>query len=533
VTADVAVLDYEPVLAVSTMTPTVAENAGTFVAKISRQGIEAADLLNSLIVNLTAGPGLTVPATLTIPSGLTEMTFSVGIIDNKLLDGDRSSSITASKNFYASGTQAIAITDYESVTVTLNKSSFLENAGSKAAIATVHRSDTDNLGQSLLVALESSDATELRVPASVTIPAGQESVTFFVEAVDDSEIDGAKNVTITASSVAYVTGTAAVVVLDYGPPVLTGPNATTTSSRPTISWNAIAGTLRYDVWIDNLSTGVSQLLRNINVPTNSWVPPENLGIGRYRVWVRAIDQLEQPGFWSAARDFYINTSPTITSPKQDLPLVGGKFPTIVWSAVPDATKYELWVDNITNVRVLYKTYLTDTTYTSPTVLPKGSYRVWVRAVSTMGEMTAWSVPVDFVITSLEFPEDSTSQVQLGSLASLIENDGQLTPDGSSAERPDFMVSAADVQTADQFAVAMRTPADDVAISVKAPESAQKFTVEHDTVMSELPLAGWWADDSVPSHDTEIHSAAALAASARFMVRRSSRGSADRRKRNRI
>ena len=715
VTVDVTVLDYEPVLVVSTLTPTVAENAGTFAAKISRQGIEAADLSNSLIVNLTAGPGLTVPATVTIPSGLTEMTFSVGIIDNKLLDGNRSSSITASKNFYASGTVAIAITDYESVIITLNKSSFPENAGSKAAIATVHRSDTDNLGQSLLVALESSDATELRVPATVTIPAGQASVTFFVEAVDDSEIDGAKNVVITASTLGYVTGTAAVVVLDYEPPVLTGPNATTTSSRPTISWNAIAGTLRYDIWIDNLSTGVSQLLRNINVPTNSYVPPENLGIGRYRVWVRAVDQLEMPGVWSAARDFYINTSPTITSPKQDSPLVTGKFPAVVWSAVPDATKYELWVDNITNgrvrviyragtsalnttsyisteglgsgtyqiwvralntkgeagswsvpvttkvvaspvilqpadegtfdrtpaftwtaitgatnydvwisdsktnvvvfrdkfvkttsftatkdmafgnyniwvraqngssfsvwsvtknfsvglppqitslktvgtpakpqfnwtgiadtdryelwvnnsathVRVLYKTDLTDSTYTSPTALPKGTYRVWVRAVSTMGEMTAWSTPVDLVITSLEFSEDSASLVHVSSMVSVSENSGLLTPDGSSAERPDVMVSAPDAQTTNQFAVATRPSAVDVAISVNAAESAQQFAVDHDTVMSELPLAGWWADDSVPSHGNEIHSAAALAASVGFMVRRNS-ASADRRKRN--
>jgi subtilisin-like proprotein convertase family protein len=717
VTADVTVLDYEPALVLSTSTPTVAENAGTFVAKVSRLGIDDSDRSIPLIVNLSAGPGLTVPATVTIPSGLSEMTFSVGIIDNALLDGNRSSSITASKNFYTLGTLAIAITDYESVTITLNKSSFLENAGSKAAIATVRRSDTGNLGQSLLVALESSDATELRVPASITIPAGLASVTFFVEAVDDSDIDGAKSVTITASVVEYVTGTATVVVQDHEPVVLTGPNAQTTTSRPTISWNAIAGTLRYDVWIDNLSTGVSQLLRNINVPTNSYVPPENLGIGRYRVWVRAIDQLEQAGFWSAARDFYISTRPTITSPQENLPLVGGAFPTIVWSAVPDATKYELWVDNITNgrVRVIYragtsalsttsyvsteglgsgtyqiwvralntkgeagfwsaavttkvvaspvvlqpadegtfdrtptftwtaitgatnydvwiansknndvvfrdkfvrttsftatkdmafgnyqiwvraqngdsfgvwsaakafsvglppqitsvktvgtpakprfdwtgiagteryellvyanvtnaavinKTNLTDTTYTSPTTLAKGTYRVWIRAVSTMGEVTAWSSPVDLIIAWSELQKDSASLVYVSSKSTFSESDRQLTTGG-------FLNVSAEVQepeptalAVDEVTAAIKPPGNDTAISMNPVESAQKFAIDHDTVMSELPLADWWAEDSEPSRDNQIHSAAALATTAGLVVRRKQK-SEDRRKRNRI
>jgi len=716
VTAAVNVLDYEPVLVLSTLTPIVAENGGTFIAKVSRQGIGAVDLATELIVNLVAGAGLTVPATVTIPAGLNEQTFFVGIVDNNLLDGNRTSSLSASKNLYESASLGVTITDYEAVTITLNKSSFLENAGSKAAIATVRRTDTGNLGQSLLATLESSDATELRVPASVTIPAGQSSVEFFVEAVDDSEIDGPKNVTITATAGGYAIGTAAVVVLDHEPPVLTGPNATTTSSRPAITWNAIAGTLRYDVWIDNLSTGVTQFLRNFNVPTNSYVPPENLGIGRYRVWVRAINQLEQTGFWSSARDFYINTRPTITSPPLSLPVAGSKFPTIVWSAVPDATKYEVWVDDITtgrtrviyragntalnttsyvsteglgsgtyqiwvralntkseaglwstpvttrvvaapvilqptdegtfdrtptftwtsiagatnydvwisnsrtnvivfrdkfvrttsftatkdmafgeyriwvraqngdsfsvwsvgksfsvglppkitsvttvgtpakpqfnwtgiadteryelwvnnqaNTRVIYKTNLTDTTYTSPTTLAAGTYRVWVRAVSTMGEVTNWSTPMDLPVSSAIPQKNAFSPGQLSSFASVIASDARLTIGDDSIEQLPTPTFEAEFENTVLDAPQAVLSADIIAASANPVKSPPSVAIEHDAVMAELPLANWWAETTDRERQDDVSSAAALAASAGILVRRNP-ASEDRRKRNRI
>ncbi|MCA9012130.1 MAG: hypothetical protein KDB01_20400, partial [Planctomycetaceae bacterium] len=400
VEAQVNVLDYEPKLLLTTATATVAENVGSIPVKVTRVGVNAADLSNPLIVQLTSTAGVNVPATVTIPPNMSEWTFSVGIDDNKILDGTRTATLSAAQNLYIPASLDLTITDHEFLTLTVNKSSFLENAGSKAATAVIRRSDTDNLTQALVVALESSDATELRVPATITIPAGQSSFTFFVEAIDDSEIDGPRNVTITATSAMYVTGSAAVVVLDHEPPVLTAPGATTTESRPTITWNPVPGTVRYDVWIDNLSSGVIQLLRNTNVSTNSWVPPENLGIGRYRVWVRAINQLEQAGFWSNARDFVVNTRPTITSPKPNTPVVTGTFPAIVWSSIPDATKYEVWVDDITSgripvVKLTGSAALSTTSYTPTPALGSGTYQIWVRGLNATGEAGLWSHPVTY------------------------------------------------------------------------------------------------------------------------------------------
>src|SRR5262245_2301376 len=84
------------------------------------------------------------------------------------------------------------------LTLTIHPASFAENAGAGAAVGTVTR-DGD-LSQALTVNLTSSDTTELTVPASVTIAAGQASVSFAVSAVDDTLLDSTQTVTITAAA---------------------------------------------------------------------------------------------------------------------------------------------------------------------------------------------------------------------------------------------------------------------------------------------------------------------------------------------
>jgi subtilisin-like proprotein convertase family protein len=396
VTALVNVLDLEPVLKLSTSTPTVAENLGSFTVVVERQ--DQADLSLPMTVTLTTGAGLTVPATVTIPANNTSVSFEVSVLDNSILDGARSVTIHAAAGSITDGDLVVTITDHETLTINASKTTFLENAGGTASTGTVTRSNTGDLSQALLVTLTSSDTTEATVPATVTIPAGQASVSFQITAVNDPAVDGAQNVTVTATAASFVDGTIGLVVEDHEPPVISGPDAATSVSRPTISWNALAGAIRYDVWISNLSSGVDQIVRKIDVPTNSFVPPENLGIGQYRVWVRAINSEEVAGFWSVGKDFFVNTPPVITSPSPAVIIANSSFPTITWSAVPDATKYELWVNNLTTkrARVIYlagTSALTTTSYTTPLEMPSGTYKIWVRALNAQGEAGLWSVGV--------------------------------------------------------------------------------------------------------------------------------------------
>lgn len=81
--------------------------------------------------------------------------------------------------------------------------------------ATVIRSSA--VSDSLVVDLAADDASELTVPASIAIPAGQDtSAPFVIEALDDLILDGTQTVTITASAADYVSGTGTIDITDAG-----------------------------------------------------------------------------------------------------------------------------------------------------------------------------------------------------------------------------------------------------------------------------------------------------------------------------
>ena len=90
----------------------------------------------------------------------------------------------------------------ENLTLTVSRNSFLENAGAQAAQGTVTR-DGDT-ASALVVTLTSSDLSELTVPTTVTIAAGEESSDpFVITAINDNTQDGTQAVTITAQANLY------------------------------------------------------------------------------------------------------------------------------------------------------------------------------------------------------------------------------------------------------------------------------------------------------------------------------------------
>ena len=98
-----------------------------------------------------------------------------------------------------------------SLALAITPTTFIENAGTNAATGTLTLNQTQ--GQDLVVSLASSDTSEVMVPASVTIPAGQTTVTFPLSAVDDTVSDGPVSVTISATA-GSLTATASVTVTD-------------------------------------------------------------------------------------------------------------------------------------------------------------------------------------------------------------------------------------------------------------------------------------------------------------------------------
>jgi hypothetical protein len=152
-----------------------------------------------------------VPATVTIPAGQTSATFPVAIVDDSRIDGPVTVTIAAQVANWTGGSSNITVADNETTDLVVTLPAFIRE-GDAPTTGTVRISGTRQ--SDLTVALGSSDTTELTVPASVVIPAGQTTATFMATAVNDTDADGSQNATVTASATGFTSGGATIAVHD-------------------------------------------------------------------------------------------------------------------------------------------------------------------------------------------------------------------------------------------------------------------------------------------------------------------------------
>ncbi len=154
------------------------------------------------------------PATVTIPAGQISATFNIDAVDDAIDDGTQTVMITASATGLADGSDTLDVIDDDlaALSVTILDASINEGAGTAATTATVFR-NTDPTNP-LTVNLASGDTTEATVPTTVTIPAGQVSATFNIDAVDDPLVDGTQRVMIIVSAAGLAAGNGILDVID-------------------------------------------------------------------------------------------------------------------------------------------------------------------------------------------------------------------------------------------------------------------------------------------------------------------------------
>jgi hypothetical protein len=204
-------------------TSSISEGAGpaATVATVSRTD---EDTSNPLTVTLHSNDTseVTAPASVTIPAGQSSVQFDVAAVDDDIVDGTQTVTLTASATSYASGAATLDVTDDDLLRLTLSIAdpSVSEGAGTTATTGTVSRNDGD-LSHPLTVALTSDDNNVATVPASVTIPANQSSVQFAIAAVDDAIVDGTQSVSISATATDYVADSKTLEVTDDDLPTLT------------------------------------------------------------------------------------------------------------------------------------------------------------------------------------------------------------------------------------------------------------------------------------------------------------------------
>lgn len=206
-----------PSLELSIDRNSIAEVAGANAAVVTvrRVGFDTS-LPLSVALASSDTTELQLPGSVVIPAGQTTATVPVQAIDDSLLDGTVQVLISASVGSIASNNVTVDVLDSEKILVSLNRTTFAENAGAGAATLTVTRSNTD-INASITVQLSSNDTSEANLPSSVVIPAGSASITVGVDAIDDALFDGSQIVILTATSAGYDAGTVSLTVTDYQP----------------------------------------------------------------------------------------------------------------------------------------------------------------------------------------------------------------------------------------------------------------------------------------------------------------------------
>ncbi len=231
--AELTVTDDEvPSLSVTVSADSVAENAGPVSATLSRN----TPITEPLQVSLTSSNAarLGVPATTTIAAGDSSVTVELTPVDDQIANGDSVVTLSANATGLQSGQGELTVIDNEIAALSLDLSANSLDEGGSITATLSRNTPTQN---SLTVALTSSDASRLSVPAEVTIAAGETTVQFEVTAADNALVDGNAELNVTASVLGLLDGAANLTVTDNDLPTLTlsVPNANIAENSGTVT----------------------------------------------------------------------------------------------------------------------------------------------------------------------------------------------------------------------------------------------------------------------------------------------------------
>ncbi|HUG71644.1 MAG TPA: dockerin type I domain-containing protein [Pirellulaceae bacterium] len=161
------------------------------------------DLSQPLVVFLsTDSIVLDVPSSVVILPGNAAVVVPVNAVDNESLDGTRSIRIVASATDFLEGSDTVIVVDHQTLTLALSATTVLESDGAGAILATVTRNTTD-IDAALEITISLDDETEASAPSTVVIPAGEKSITFPIDAIEDGLDDGPQLVSLTVAANGY------------------------------------------------------------------------------------------------------------------------------------------------------------------------------------------------------------------------------------------------------------------------------------------------------------------------------------------
>ncbi|EMI43564.1 Dystroglycan-type cadherin-like domain protein, partial [Rhodopirellula sp. SWK7] len=220
-------------LVVSIVAAGISENGGNTFATVSRN-TDTADAITVVLTSDDIGEAI-VPPTVTIDAGqTTSAAFSITAVDDLVVDGKQTVTLTATHADHVGGSDQVEVTDDDvpELSLAIDETTFSEN--SAGTMATVSRNTATTAA--LTVTLTTSDSGEAMPPVTVIIDSGEmTSAPFMISAVDDFDLDGTQTVTITAAADGHPNEMTEVFVTDNEvlnlPPVLDNAIADQTATE--------------------------------------------------------------------------------------------------------------------------------------------------------------------------------------------------------------------------------------------------------------------------------------------------------------
>lgn len=276
------------------------------------------------------------------------------------------------------------------------------------------------------------------------------------------------------------------------------PNGPTFDTTPEISWDAVEGAANYDVWVTHRRGPNDSLvvLRDRFVAGTTRTPGTDFEPGSYVVWVRAIAADGTRSQWSDAVEFTVGGRPVVDPVDTDTsPL------SVAWSGIDRSEFYEIWISNSAGERVVFDTNIQATSYAISSALPADSYRVWVRAVSDMGERSFWSTPVTFTVVANEtLVPHSTDQTDHSTMLT------RFSPAIADTTLP--VTPAAALPVIDEPVATDAMVTEVIATKIAAVEPQTDAPEAVDSVMAAWDGANWWDSNSKESSAEDSPLAAA-------------------------
>jgi ACT domain-containing protein len=183
---------------------------------VTRSGDYTADRIVSLAASATGQ--VTIPATVTIPANQSSVVFNLNTVNNTVLEGSRTVSITASSASYTNAVKSITILDDEIPSLSASLSKTTANEGETIELTVTRDLVTD---QPLNVSIATNKPNQCTFPASLVIPANLASGKVSVLITDDNVPELKADAVLYVSSAGVTPGQVVASIVDNDIPQVT------------------------------------------------------------------------------------------------------------------------------------------------------------------------------------------------------------------------------------------------------------------------------------------------------------------------